>query len=109
MLAGDEETARAIRNDANRLAVKLNGDDIGILGGPDVENRRTAWLPDSPSIYVEWKHPVNDRKVQVVKAFDVRLAAVANTYGVGSILTFNAADFKRYRNLVVPESSSLLS
>jgi hypothetical protein len=49
------------------------------------------------------------RIAQGVKAFDLRLTAVANTYGVGSILTFNAADFKRYRNLVAPEPTSLLS
>jgi hypothetical protein len=70
---------------------------------------KTATPPDSPSIYVEWKHRVNDRKVQVVKAFDLGLRAVANTYGAGSILTFNAADFKCYRNLVAPEPSSLFS
>jgi hypothetical protein len=35
MLAGDEKTALAIRSDANRLAVKLNGNDIAILGDAD--------------------------------------------------------------------------
>jgi hypothetical protein len=41
--------------------------------------------------------------------FDARLATVANTYGVLSILTFNGADFPRYRNIAVLEPSSLLS
>jgi hypothetical protein len=46
---GDGKTERAIRKDANRLAVKFDGDDLGILGGPmrpdmspDAKNRRAA-------------------------------------------------------------------
>lgn len=35
MRAGDEETAMAIRKEASRLAVKLNGGELGVLGGPD--------------------------------------------------------------------------
>jgi hypothetical protein len=48
MLAGDEKTAMAMRKDANRLTVKLNGGDPRILGGPDAPghilcgNSRTA-------------------------------------------------------------------
>lgn len=35
MVAADEKAAMAIRKEANRLAVKLNGGEIGVLGGPD--------------------------------------------------------------------------
>lgn len=35
MLEGDEKRVMAIRKDANRLAVKLNGGEPSILGGPD--------------------------------------------------------------------------
>ena len=35
MLAADEKTAMAVRKEANRLAVKLNNGEPGILGGPD--------------------------------------------------------------------------
>jgi len=66
-------------------------------------------LPDGPSIYTEWKRLVNEHKVQGIKVFDARLVAVANTYGVGSILTFNASDFRRYGNIAVLDPSSLLS
>jgi predicted nucleic acid-binding protein len=34
-----------------------------------------------------------------VKVFDTPLAAVANVYEIGSILTFNREDFKRYTNI----------
>jgi predicted nucleic acid-binding protein len=65
-------------------------------------------LPDSPSIYTEWKRLVNDQKVIGVKVFDARLVAVANVYSVGSILTFNAADFRRYGSITVLEPSSFM-
>jgi len=49
MLAADEKTAMAIRKEANRLAVKLNGGEPGILGGPDAPGyvlmRETAAPP----------------------------------------------------------------
>ena len=35
MLAGDVPTAMAIREEAHELAVKVNGGDAGICGGPD--------------------------------------------------------------------------
>jgi hypothetical protein len=34
MLAGDEKAAMNIHEEANRLAMKLNGGDLAILGGP---------------------------------------------------------------------------
>jgi hypothetical protein len=35
MLESDEKRVMAIRKEANRLAVKLNGGELGVLGGPD--------------------------------------------------------------------------
>ena len=66
-------------------------------------------LPDSPGIYPEWKRIVSDHKVQGIKVFDARLVAVAATYGVGSILTFNAADFRRYASITVIDPASFMS
>jgi predicted nucleic acid-binding protein len=66
-------------------------------------------LPDSPSIYAEWKRLVNEHKVRGIKVFDARLVAVANSFGVGSILTFNAADFRRYGNITVLDPASVLA
>lgn len=49
MLAGDEATAMATREEGNRLAVKLNNGEPGILSGPDAPGyvlmRETAALP----------------------------------------------------------------
>ena len=35
MVAGNERAAMAVRKEANRLAIKLNGGLLGVLGGPD--------------------------------------------------------------------------
>jgi hypothetical protein len=40
MRSGDEKTAMGIRKEANRLAVKLNDGEPGILGGPDAPGYR---------------------------------------------------------------------
>jgi predicted nucleic acid-binding protein len=66
-------------------------------------------LPDTPGIYPEWKRIVREFKVQGVKVYDARIVPLANVYGVGSILTFNANDFRRYTTINAIEPSSLLS
>ena len=66
-------------------------------------------LPESPAIYPEWKRLVLQHQVTGAKVYDARLVAVANVYGVGSILTFNVADFKRYGSVNVLEPAAFLS
>ena len=53
-------------------------------------------MPDIPAIYPAWKQLVRDHGVQGVKVYDARLVAVMTVYAVDTILTLNAADFKRY-------------
>jgi predicted nucleic acid-binding protein len=64
-------------------------------------------LPDVPAIYSAWKEIVRKHKVQGVKVYDARLVATMNVYGVESILTFNAADFKRYDNITAVHPASI--
>jgi predicted nucleic acid-binding protein len=64
-------------------------------------------LPDVPAIYAGWKQIVTEHKVQGVKVYDARLVAIMNVYAVESLLTFNAADFKRYSNITALHPSSL--
>lgn len=71
--------------------------------------RLLTLLPDIPGVYAESKRLVKDHKVRGVKVYDARLAAVANVYGVGSILTFNSGDFKRYPNLTALDPALLVS
>ncbi len=65
-------------------------------------------LPDLPTIYTEWKRIVRDCKVQGVKVYDARLAAVMSVYAVESILSFNSADFGRYDFITALQPASLL-
>ena len=53
-------------------------------------------LPDSPSVYTEWRRLVVAHSVSGKKTHDARLVAVMKVYGIDSILTFNLDDFKRY-------------
>lgn len=64
-------------------------------------------LPDIPAIYPAWKELVRDHKVQGVKVYDARMVATMNIYAVESVLTFNAADFKRYGSVTALHPSSL--
>lgn len=66
-------------------------------------------LPDIPAIYTAWKEIVRDHKVQGVKVYDARLIATMSVYAVESVLTFNAADFKRYSNITALHPSSVLA
>ncbi len=64
-------------------------------------------LPDVPAIYAAWKGIVQNHHVQGVKVYDARLVAVMTVYGVESVLTFNAGDFKRYSNITALHPSSM--
>lgn len=66
-------------------------------------------LPDVPAIYAAWKQIVRDHRVQGVKVYDACLVATMSVYAVESLLTFNAADFKRYSNIAALHPSSLLA
>ena len=65
--------------------------------------------PDIPAIYAAWKEIVRDHKVRGVKVYDGRLVTTMNVYAVESVLTFNAADFKRYSNITALHPSSMLA
>ena len=53
-------------------------------------------LPDTPSLYHQWKHLVVQHGVIGSKVHDARLVAAMHTHRVRRILTFNTGDFTRY-------------
>lgn len=55
-----------------------------------------TFLPDHPAIFDQWERLVSDYSVQGVQVHDTRLCAVALTYQIGHILTFNGKDFRRF-------------
>jgi predicted nucleic acid-binding protein len=66
-------------------------------------------LPDIPAIYPAWKQIVRDHGVQGVKVYDARLVATMTVHAVDSILTFNAADFKRYGTVKALQPAAVLA
>jgi hypothetical protein len=73
MLAGNKTTAIAIREEGNRLAVKLNNGEPGILGGPDapgyVRMRETAASPGAVPMWGQrgdFTVTVDDMPVHIV-------------------------------------------
>ncbi len=54
------------------------------------------FLPDQPEIYAEWRRLVVQFGVSGVQVHDARLVAAMQVNGITRILTFNAADFRRY-------------
>jgi predicted nucleic acid-binding protein len=48
-------------------------------------------------------------EVRGAKVHDARLAAVMQAHGLTRILTFNAADFRRYSDITVLDPSSFAS
>lgn len=70
--------------------------------------RLLTLLPDVPAVYNVWKEIVREYKVQGVKVYDARLIASMMVYQVGSILTFDANDFKRYQHIIAIHPSALV-
>lgn len=58
-------------------------------------------LPDTPDIFLEWQRLVALHAVSGRHVHDARLVAAMLVHGVSHLLTFNGADFKRYKAITV--------
>jgi predicted nucleic acid-binding protein len=56
--------------------------------------RRFTFLPDREELSKVWQELVEMHAVKGFRAHDVRLVAAMQSYGITSLLTFNAADFR---------------
>ncbi len=56
-------------------------------------------LPDSASVYPEWRRLVVAFGVSGVKVYDARLVAAMVVCGITHIVTLNPADFTRYASI----------
>ena len=59
------------------------------------------FLADTPTIYDEWEKLVAQHAVSGKNSYDARIVAAMNVHGLKQLLTFNAADFKRYQGITV--------
>lgn len=56
-------------------------------------------LQDSPGTYAEWKRLIVHYSVRGVQVHDARIVAAMKVYGIANILTLNADDFRRYKEI----------
>lgn len=64
-------------------------------------------LTDTELVYPEWKKLVVTYDTKGKPAHDARIAAAMMVHGVGELLTFNGADFKRYAGIVILDPDSV--
>jgi predicted nucleic acid-binding protein len=57
------------------------------------------FLQDDERVHSEWRRLVVDYSVSGVQVHDARLVAAMLAHGVRELLTLNARDFKRYREI----------
>lgn len=64
------------------------------------------FLPDNSLVHDEWEKLVVQHAVSGKNTYDARIVAAMIVHGIGELLTFNSADFKRYPGITVisPES-----
>jgi predicted nucleic acid-binding protein len=58
-------------------------------------------MHDTPDVYPEWRRLVTLYNVKGIQVHDARLVAGMKVHGIGSILTYNPTDFKRYPGITV--------
>lgn len=64
-------------------------------------------LPDSASIYPEWRRLVIAHSVSGKQVHDARIAAAMNVHQITNILTFNGDDFKRFPSITVIDPATV--
>lgn len=59
---------------------------------------------EDQTIFQHWQRLVSTYKVSGKTTHDARLVAAMQTHGIGNLLTFNTADFKRYSDIITVAS-----
>ena len=65
-------------------------------------------IPDHPDEYLRWRTIVVEHRVSGVQVHDARLVAFMEAQGITHLVTLNAADFRRYTNVVIIEPAGLI-
>lgn len=74
----------------------------------EVDEVKRFWvlLPDVP-LFDEWERLVRKHRVCGKNTHDARLVAAMHVHEIESILTFNAKDFARYRDITVVDPATV--
>ena len=70
---------------------------------------RLHLLPDSLAVHNEWREMLLVHGISGVQVHDARLVAAMRVHGVKRILSFNNADFVRYRDIEAVHPRTLYS
>lgn len=65
-------------------------------------------LSETEGIFESWAGLVERYQVTGKKVYDARLVAAMLAHGISHLLTFNDADFKRYREITVVNPQSIV-
>jgi predicted nucleic acid-binding protein len=60
-------------------------------------------LPDTKEVYRNWRELVVNHSVSGVKVHDAKIVAAMKAHNIQNLLTFNAKDFKRYKDIKAVE------
>jgi predicted nucleic acid-binding protein len=66
-------------------------------------------LNDTPDILPEWERLILQHEVIGKNGHDARLVAAMIIHGIDRLLTFNVADFRRYREIVALSPETILT
>jgi predicted nucleic acid-binding protein len=67
--------------------------------------RRFTLLPDREELLPRWHDLVRRLGITGIRAYDARLVAAMQTYGIERLLTFNAEHFRRFSITVIEPAS----
>jgi predicted nucleic acid-binding protein len=65
------------------------------------------FLPETLDTYPRWENLVVALGIGDAPAYDARLVAVMQVYGIAHILTFNTADFARFSGITAVDPATL--
>ena len=72
-----------------------------------IENLLTV-IPDIPAVYTQWRRLVVQHSVSGIQVHDARIVAAMKAHAIRYIITFNRADFRRYKDIDVLTPSEII-
>jgi predicted nucleic acid-binding protein len=90
---------------ANGLAMSIAQAEVELSAIKKLFN----FLNDTPTVYAEWERLVLRYSVSGKNAHDARIVAAMGVHGITQLLTFNAADFNRFSDIVVLTPTGVLN
>jgi len=73
----------------------------------DVIAKHFRLLPDNAATFNEWRRIVFDHKVSGVQVHDAKLVASMIVHGIGSLMTLNGRDFRRFKMITVVDLTAI--